>query len=106
MFDISFTELLLIAVVALIVIGPEKLPKVARTLGALTGRAQRYIATVKAEVERELKTDELQKLHEEIGQGILATEAHVKGELREAGQEAEAVAKNLHMPDTQNKITP
>ena len=50
MFDVSFSELMVIAVVALIVIGPEKLPKVVRTLGALTGRMQRYVAQVKEEV--------------------------------------------------------
>ena len=47
MFDVSFSEMMVIAIVALIVIGPEKLPKVARTIGALVGRMQRYVATVK-----------------------------------------------------------
>ena len=55
MFDIAFTELVIIAIVALLVIGPEKLPKVARTLGSLLGRMQRYVAAVKQDVERELQ---------------------------------------------------
>jgi sec-independent protein translocase protein TatB len=66
MFDVSFSELIVIAVVALIVIGPEKLPKVARTLGALTGRMQRYVAQVKEEVNREVRFQELQQLQQEI----------------------------------------
>jgi sec-independent protein translocase protein TatB len=59
-FDVSFSELLVIAVVALLVIGPEKLPKVARTVGAFTGRMQRYVAQVKEEVNREVRFEELQ----------------------------------------------
>jgi len=66
LFDVAFSELLVIAVVALIVIGPERLPKVARTLGALTGRMQRYVAQVKEEVNREVRFQELQQLQQEI----------------------------------------
>lgn len=66
MFDVGFSELILIAVVALIVIGPERLPKVARTAGALIGRMQRYVANVKSEVEREMQFEDLKKLQQEI----------------------------------------
>ena len=59
MFDIGFSELMVIAVVALIVIGPERLPKVARTLGHLFGRMQRYVNDVKADISREMELDEL-----------------------------------------------
>jgi sec-independent protein translocase protein TatB len=69
-FDVSFSELLVIAVVALLVIGPEKLPKVARTVGAFTGRLQRYMAQVKEEVGREMRFEELQKLQQEIKQSV------------------------------------
>lgn len=61
MFDIGFSELLLIAVVALIVIGPERLPKVARTAGHLFGRFQRYVSSVKSDISREMELDELRK---------------------------------------------
>ena len=61
MFDIGFSELMVIAVVALIVIGPERLPKVARTLGHLFGRMQRYVSDVKADISREMELDELRK---------------------------------------------
>lgn len=70
MFDVSFSELLVIAVVALLVIGPEKLPKVARTVGAFTGRMQRYVAQVKEEVNREVRFEELQKLQSEIKKSV------------------------------------
>lgn len=66
MFDVGFSELVLIAVVAMIVIGPERLPKVARTVGALVGRMQRYVANVKSEVEREMQFEDLKKLQHEI----------------------------------------
>ncbi|PLC50225.1 twin-arginine translocase subunit TatB [Pollutimonas subterranea] len=62
MFDVSFSELLLIGVIALIVIGPERLPKVARTLGHLVGRAQRYVSDVKTDIQREINLDELTSL--------------------------------------------
>jgi sec-independent protein translocase protein TatB len=61
MFDIGFSELLVIAVVALLVIGPEKLPRVARTAGLWAGRARRFVASVKADIDRELAADELKK---------------------------------------------
>lgn len=64
MLDISFSKMALIGVVALIVIGPEKLPTVARTLGALLGKAQRYISDVKAEVSRSMDLEELKKMKE------------------------------------------
>lgn len=66
MFDISFTELMVIGVIALIVIGPERLPKVARTLGHLMGRAQRYVNDVKSDIQREIELDELRKFKDEI----------------------------------------
>lgn len=62
MFDVSFSELLLIGVIALIVIGPERLPKVARTIGHLVGRAQRYVNDVKSDIQREMDLDELTNL--------------------------------------------
>lgn len=77
MFDVSFAELLVIAVVALLVIGPEKLPKVARTIGALTGRVQRYVGQVKEEVNRELRFEELQKLQQEIKQSVESAQSNI-----------------------------
>ena len=66
MFDIGISEIAVIAVVALVVIGPERLPRVARTVGTLLGRAQRYVNDVKAEVSREMELDELRKLQTQM----------------------------------------
>lgn len=66
MFDIGFSEIVLIAVVALVVLGPERLPKAARTLGHLFGRLQRYVNEVKADISREMEFDELRKLQGEM----------------------------------------
>lgn len=62
MLDIGLSKMALIGVVALVVIGPEKLPRVARTVGTLLGKAQRYVADVKAEVNRSMELDELRKM--------------------------------------------
>ena len=83
MFDVSFSELLVIAVVALLVIGPEKLPKVARTVGAFTGRMQRYMAQIKEEVNREMRFDELQKLQQEIKQSVEKTQENIHQQVTE-----------------------
>jgi sec-independent protein translocase protein TatB len=62
MIDFGFDKLALISAVALVVIGPEKLPRVARTVGTLLGRAQRYVADVKAEVNRSIELEDLKKM--------------------------------------------
>ncbi len=66
MLDLGITKIALIGVVALVVIGPEKLPRMARTVGALLGKAQRYVADVKAEVGRSIELDELKKMKESM----------------------------------------
>jgi sec-independent protein translocase protein TatB len=66
MIDLGLTKLALIGAVALVVIGPEKLPKVARMAGTLYGRAQRYLNEVKSEVSREIEMEELRSLHKEV----------------------------------------
>jgi sec-independent protein translocase protein TatB len=64
MFDIGFWELVLIGVVALLVVGPERLPKLARTAGLWIGRGRRMLSSVKAEIDRELKAEELKQILE------------------------------------------
>lgn len=66
MFDIAFSELVVIALVALIVIGPERLPKVARTAGHLWGRLQRYVSNVKNDINRDIALEEARKLKSDI----------------------------------------
>jgi sec-independent protein translocase protein TatB len=78
MFDISFSELAVVGVVALIVIGPERLPKVARTAGHLFGRLQRYVATVKSDIQREMDASELSKVKQEVTEAARAFEQSVQ----------------------------
>ncbi len=66
MFDIGFSELMLIGVVALVVIGPERLPKVARTAGQWLGKLNRYVSQVKQDIDRDIKLDELRKMQQEM----------------------------------------
>ena len=81
MFDIGFSELLVIGVIALVVIGPEKLPRVARTLGHLAGRLQRYVSDVKADINREIELDELRKMRDSMQQAASSFESSVQSEL-------------------------
>lgn len=81
MFDIGFSELLVIALVALVVIGPERLPRVARTAGHLLGRLQRYVSDVKADINREIQLDELKKMQQEVEQSAREMESSVTREL-------------------------
>lgn len=66
MFDIGFSELLIVGVVALIVIGPERLPRVARTVGHLYGRMQRYVSSVKSDISHEMQLDEMRRLGQDF----------------------------------------
>ena len=77
MFDVGFSEMMVIAVVALIVIGPERLPKVARTLGHLWGRAQRYVNGVKADIARDMAVEEFRQLQQQVQQEANSVEQSV-----------------------------
>ena len=97
MFDIGMSELGLIGVVALVVLGPEKLPRVARTAGNLLGRAQRYLADVKAEVNRQIELDELRNVKatlesaaQDMQKSVSQNLAEVQGGFDEAWKEATA----------------
>ena len=98
MFDIGFSELLVIAVVALIVIGPERLPRVARTLGHLFGRMQRYVNDVKADINREMQFEELKKLQTEMEQAARSIETSVTEQVRGAEDELNRLAKTAADP--------
>ena len=93
MFDIGFSELLLIAVVALIVIGPERLPKVARTLGHLFGRMQRYVNDVKADITREMELDELKKMQSSMEDAARSFQSSVSKEVSETESEFNRLAQ-------------
>jgi sec-independent protein translocase protein TatB len=81
MFDIGFSELLVIGIIALVVIGPERLPRVARTVGHLAGRLQRYVADVKADINREIELDELRKMRDSMQKAASDFETNVQSEL-------------------------
>ena len=82
MFDVGFSELIVIAVVALVVIGPERLPKVARTAGLLLGRLQRYVNDVKADINREMQLDELKTLKADLQDSARSFERGLSSELQ------------------------
>jgi sec-independent protein translocase protein TatB len=84
MIDFGFDKLALIGAVALVVIGPQKLPRVARTIGALLGKAQRYVSDVKAEVNRSIELEELQKMKGQIEGAARDVEQTVTQEMRDA----------------------
>ncbi len=90
--------MLVIAVVALLVIGPEKLPRVARTLGMLTGRLQRYVSTVKADIDRELRMDEVRKLEQETRNSIMAAQSGILNDAAQTGAEI-TEALDIQTPD-------
>jgi sec-independent protein translocase protein TatB len=78
MFDVGFSELMVIGVVALLVLGPERLPKVARTVGHLMGRLQRYVADVKSDINREMQIEELKRLQEDARKTAMELESSMR----------------------------
>jgi sec-independent protein translocase protein TatB len=93
MFDLGFSELMVIALVALIVIGPERLPRVARTLGHLAGRLQRYVADVKADINREVELDELRKMRDSVQEAASGVESSFREELNQTERDLNAAAE-------------
>ncbi len=115
MFDIGFSEIVVIAVVALIVIGPERLPKTARTLGHLFGRLQRYVNDVKADINREIELDELRKLKTQVQTAAADLKSSVESAARdvetgvrnvESELNATATADNLPAPEMERLAEP
>jgi len=95
MFDIGFSEIVVIAVVALVVLGPEKLPKTARTLGHLFGRLQRYVNDVKRDIQRELELDELRKLQQDVQSAAKEIETSMTAATRDVEQNVRDVEAAL-----------
>jgi sec-independent protein translocase protein TatB len=86
-------ELLVIGVVALIVIGPERLPGVARTVGHLVGRLQRYVSDVKADINREIELEELKKMRQSVEQTASGIESSLQAELGKTESELNEAAQ-------------
>ena len=95
MFDIAFSELLLIGVVALVVIGPERLPKVARTMGVLFGRLQRYVSQVKADINREMELSELSKVKSEFEGAARDFQRDIESKVQEAERDIQEVESDI-----------
>ncbi len=93
MFDVGISEIALIGVVALVVLGPERLPKVARTAGHLFGRLQRYVANVKADINKEMEFSELAKMKDEVTSAAKSFEQTVQQHANAVESETRAVEK-------------
>jgi sec-independent protein translocase protein TatB len=102
MFDVGFSEIVVIAVVALIVIGPERLPKVARTLGHMFGRLQRYVNEVKADITREMELEELRKLQTQVQDAARDIEQSVSSAAREVEGGVRSVEAQLNAAEAAN----
>lgn len=99
MIDIAFSKLAIIGVAALVFIGPEKLPKVARMAGSLFGRAQRYINEVKSEVSREIELDELRKMQKEMQEAASSVEQTVAENLAQTERTLSSVMESESTSD-------
>ncbi len=95
MFDFGFSELVVIAVVMLVVVGPERLPKVARTAGHILGRLQRYVSDVKSDIQREMQLEDLKKLQQQVEQQARELESSVRGQMAKVEAEADATAAEV-----------
>jgi sec-independent protein translocase protein TatB len=113
MFDIGFTELLIIGVVALLVVGPERLPKVARTAGHLLGRFQRYVSSVKSDISREVQLEELRKAGQSFKESVESTALGIQNRVEdteytireEVVSPAEKVIKAMAATEGPNPVT-
>lgn len=111
MFDIGFWELTIIGVVALLVIGPERLPKVARTVGLWVGRMRGFVMSVKADVDKELRADELKRIMEEQAKSsglheIVEETRETLTETKESLKETKDSLDELNKPDYLVKAMP
>jgi sec-independent protein translocase protein TatB len=95
MIDLGIEKMMVIGAVALIVIGPEKLPRVARTVGTLLGKAQRYVADVKAEVNRSMELEELKKMKETVEGAARDVESSIHGSVNEIQRELQSATSTL-----------
>ena len=98
MFDVGMSEFALLGVVALVVLGPERLPKVARTAGHLFGRLQRYVANVKSDINREMEMSDLAKVKEEVQSAVKSFENTINEHANAVQSEVAALEKSAAAP--------
>jgi len=106
MFDMGFTELMLIGIVALVVIGPERLPGVARTAGKYFGRLKRFMTTIKADVEQELRADELRAILADQQKELDTLKDSISGAGKEFEKDIAAVSEAVDPPAQGVEETP
>lgn len=99
MFDISFMEILVISIVALIVIGPERLPTVARTLGHLYGRCRGFVYSVKTDIHNEMRMEELKKMQSSVQDTVQSVEDSIRQGVNQL-ETAVTDVKNINDPST------
>jgi sec-independent protein translocase protein TatB len=95
MFDVGFSEMLVIGIVALVVIGPERLPRVARTVGVLFGRMQRYVSQVKADINREMEAADLGKVKSEFESAARSFKSDIESQAADAEREIREVQASI-----------
>jgi sec-independent protein translocase protein TatB len=100
MVDFGFDKLVLIGAVALVVLGPERLPRVARTVGTLLGKAQRYVSDVKAEVNRSIELEELQKMKGQFQTAVNDVQSSVQEQMDAANQSLQSTWSDLSVDGT------
>jgi sec-independent protein translocase protein TatB len=107
MFDVNFSEILVILVVALIVIGPDRLPAVARAMGQWLGRIQRFVSTVKQDVNRSMELEELRELERKVKAEAAALEQSAQQAGNDLNQEVRRLEQDIEsMPESKSPTPP
>ena len=106
MFDIGFSEMMIVAVVALVVLGPERLPRVARQAGQWMGKLQRYVSDVKSDINRQMELEELRKLQSEVKDAAANLEKSFKSSVAEAQSDFNEISSSLQGESSSGSAEP
>ena len=106
MFDIGFSEMMIVAVVALVVLGPERLPRVARQAGQWLGKLQRYVSDVKSDINRQMELEELRKLQSEVKDAASNLEKSFKSSVAEAQSDFNEISASLQGDSSSGQAEP
>lgn len=98
MFDFGFSELMVIGLIALIVLGPERLPRVARQAGQWMGKLQRYVSDVKSDINRQMELEELRNLQKEVTDAARDVKTSFESSVNEAQSELDSIARSVDSP--------
>lgn len=104
MFDISFMEILIISIVALVVVGPERLPKVARTLGHIFGRCRSFVYNIKTDIHNEIRMEELKSMHHSMQETAQSIEQSVRQEVDQLAASADTILPQNDTSGQQNQV--